>query len=74
MIINLPTICVGVVLCIIFFVIGFARGHNVKADKPTDGVMIIDEKMGIASISWTKDYDEVVSSETLTFTVTHKNA
>lgn len=74
MLINLPTICVGVVLCIIFFVIGFVLGHDVKTDKPTDGVMIIDEKMGIASISWTKDYDEVVSSETLTFTVTHKNA
>lgn len=74
MIISLPTICVGVVLCIIFFVIGFVLGHDVNADKPTDGVMIIDEKMGIASISWAKDYDEIVSSKTLTFTVTHKNA
>ena len=74
MLINLPTICVGVVLCIIFFVIGFVLGHDMKDNKPTDGVMIIDEKMGIASISWAKDYDEVVSSKTLTFIITRKDA
>ena len=63
-----------VILCIIFFAIGLVVGMSMKKTAYRDGVMLVDEKMGIASISWTVPYEEVVSAKSITLEVVHKDA
>ena len=65
---------IAVILCIIFFTIGLVVGMSMKKTAYRDGVMLVDEKMGIASISWTVPYEEVVSAKTITLEVVHKSA
>ena len=65
---------IAVILCIIFFAIGLVVGMSLKKTAYRDGIMLVDEKMGIASISWTVPYEEVVSAKTITLEVVHKSA
>ena len=65
---------IAVILCIIFFAIGLVVGMSMKKTAYRDGIMLVDEKMGIASISWTVPYEEVVSAKTITLEVVHKSA
>ena len=67
-------VIIVVILCIIFFAIGLVVGMSMKKTAYRDGVMLVDEKMGIASISWTVPYEEVVSAKTITLEVVHKSA
>ena len=67
-------IVIVTILCIIFFAIGLVVGMSMKKTAYRDGVMLVDEKMGIASISWTVPYEEVVSAKTITLEVVHKSA
>lgn len=71
---NLVSIVITVILCIIFFTAGLIVGLCMNSSVKRDGVMIVDEKMGIASISWEVPYEDVVSAETIVLDVEHKDA
>ena len=71
---NITVIVIAVILCIIFFTAGFVVGISLNSSSKRDGVMIVDEKMGIASISWEVPYEDVVSAETIVLDVEHKDA
>ena len=65
---------IAVILCIIFFAIGLVVGISMKKTAYRDGIMLVDEKMGIASISWEVPYEEIVSAKSITLEVVHKDA
>ncbi len=65
---------ITVILCIIFFVAGIVIGLSLRPSTDRDGVMVVDEKMGIASIGWNVPYEDVVSAKTIVLEVVHKDA
>lgn len=67
-------VIIAVILCIIFFTIGLVVGMSMKKTAYRDGIMIVDEKMGIASIGWEVPYEKVVSAKSITLEVVHKDA
>lgn len=67
-------IVIVAILCIIFFAIGLVVGMSMKKTAYRDGIMLVDEKMGIASISWEVPYEEIVSAKSITLEVVHKDA
>lgn len=72
------SLSLAIILLIIFFVIGFVIGFILGRDSgkriKRDGVMVIDESMGIASIGWEVPYEDVVQADTIRLDVVHKDA
>ena len=66
------SLSVAIIILIIFFLAGFLLGFKLKSPSKRDGVMVVDEMMGIASISWEVPYENVVQAKTIGLDVTHK--
>ena len=71
---SLVLIIIAVILCIIFFTAGLIVGLSLRSSSNYDGVMVVDEKMGIASIGWEVPYEDIVSAKTIVLEVVHKDA
>ena len=68
------SLTLAIILLIIFFISGFLIGRAIRKPIKRKGTMIIDEMMGIASISWEVPYEEVVQADTVRLDVVHKDA
>lgn len=68
------SLTLAIILLIIFFISGFLIGRATRKPIKRKGTMIVDEMMGIASISWEVPYEEVVQADTVRLDVVHKDA
>ena len=68
------SLTLAIILLIIFFISGFLIGRATRKPIKRKGTMIVDEMMGIASISWEVPYEEVVQADVVRLDVVHKNA